>query len=243
MTLEVISGCINWTRLGKDPTGKMLPRSGSAFEAVHPHNRCSSESLASSSTQDRPVTTPAPVRARHTPRRKVRYYVAFPDHADLDFHVNRRRTVLSIGAAERFILCIIGIIPTDGQAQSCTLQIPRAAVKLEANTAVEEEHRARLEQIYGAGLQSFDGVDAPSRLRNLQQLYSVWNQSLAVQLKSAPPRNPKKSDSGGQKDGDFYANVGNAIRTLRLEIPMLFQEDFTCEASPPCIVWLLSLPC
>ena len=111
-------------------------------------------------------------------------------------------------------------------------------MKLEANTTVEEEHRARLEQIYEAGLQSFDGVHAPSRLHNLQQLYSVWNQSLAVQLKSAPPRNPKKGDSGGQKDGDFYANVGNAIRTLRLEIPMLFQEDFTCEASPPCTVWL-----
>ena len=99
-------------------------------------------------------------------------------------------------------------------------------MKLEANTAVEEEHRARLEQMYEAGLQTVDGVDAPSRLHNLQQLYSVWNQSLAVQLKSAPPRNPKKNESGGQ-------NVGNAIRTLRVEIPMLFQEDFTCEFSPP----------
>ena len=106
-------------------------------------------------------------------------------------------------------------------------------MKLEANTAVEEEHRARLEQMYEAGLQTVDGVDAPSRLHNLQQLYSVWNQSHAVQLKSAPPRNPKKNESGGQKDGDFYANVGNAIRTLRVEIPMLFQEDFTCEFSPP----------
>jgi len=114
-------------------------------------------------------------------------------------------------------------------AKRCTLQILRAAVKLEASTAVEEEHRARLEQIYEAGLQTFDSVDAPSRLHNLQQLYSVWNQSLAVQLKSAPPRNPKSGGPGGQKDGDFYANVGNAIRTLRAEIPMLFQQDFTCE--------------
>ena len=110
-------------------------------------------------------------------------------------------------------------------------------MKLEASTTVEEEHRARLEQMYEAGLQSLDGVHAPTHLRNLQQLYSVWNQSLAVQLKSAPPRNPKKGDNGGQKDGDFYANVGNAIRTLRLEIPMLFQQDFTCEPTPP---WLPS---
>ena len=119
------------------------------------------------------------------------------------------------------------------RTQCCTLQIPRAAVKLEASTTVEEEHRARLEQIYEAGLQNLDGVHAPSQSQNLQQLYSVWNQSLAVQLKSAPPRNPKKGDNGGQKDGDFYANVGNAIRTLRLEIPMLFQQDFTCEPIPP----------
>ncbi len=65
-------------------------------------------------------------------------------------------------------------------------------MKLEASTTVEEEHRARLEQIYEAGLQTSTASTRRHGSHNLQQLYSVWNQSLAVQLKSAPPRNPKK---------------------------------------------------
>ena len=93
---------------------------------------------------------------------------------------------------------------------------------------MKEEHRARLEELYARSIQTLDSVDLPSRLHNLQHLYSVWNQSLAVQLKSAPPKNPKSDGPGGQKNGDFYANVGNAIRTLRQEIPLLFQEEFTC---------------
>ena len=101
-------------------------------------------------------------------------------------------------------------------------------MKLEAHTAVKEEHRARLEDLYARSIQTLDSVDLPSRLHNLQHLYSVWNQSLAVQLKSAPPKNPKSDGPGGHKNGDFYANVGNAIRTLRQEIPLLFQEEFTC---------------
>lgn len=101
-------------------------------------------------------------------------------------------------------------------------------MKLEATTAVKEEHRARLEELYARSIQTLDSVDLPSRLHNLQQLYSVWNQSLAVQLKSAPPKSPKSDGPGGQKNADFYANVGNAIRTLRQEIPLLFQEEFTC---------------
>lgn len=33
---------------------------------------------------------------------------------------------------------------------------------------------------------------------------------------------------GGDKDPDFYANVGSAIRTLRDEIPTLFYKDLSC---------------
>lgn len=103
-------------------------------------------------------------------------------------------------------------------------------MKLEASTAkAEEEHRVRLEQLYEEGVETHESIDAPSRLHNLQQLYSIWNHSLAVQLKSAPPRNPKSGGPGSQKDGEYFVNVGNAIRTLRSEIPFLFQRDFTCE--------------
>ena len=32
-----------------------------------------------------------------------------------------------------------------------------------------------------------------------------------------------------QRRDDFYANVGDAIRTLREETPLLFQQELTCE--------------
>jgi hypothetical protein len=73
------------------------------------------------------------------------------------------------------------------------------------------------------------------RFQELEQLYLAWN--LSVQLSTPPPRNPQTSGSGGGKDNEFYANVGNAIRTLREEIPLLFQQDFTCEPFIPCKTW------
>lgn len=50
----------------------MLPGSGSVFEAVHPHNRYSSELWASSSAQECQLPAAAPFRVRQAPRRKVR---------------------------------------------------------------------------------------------------------------------------------------------------------------------------
>ena len=37
------------------------------------------------------------------------------------------------------------------------------------------------------------------------------------------------TSSGRQKHPDFYANVGNAIRTLREDIPLLFAKDLDCK--------------
>ena len=34
-----------------------------------------------------------------------------------------------------------------------------------------------------------------------------------------------------QRRDDFYANVGDAIRTLREETPLLFQQELTCEGA------------
>ena len=34
-----------------------------------------------------------------------------------------------------------------------------------------------------------------------------------------------------QRRDDFYANVGDAIRTLREETPLLFQQELTCECA------------
>ena len=66
------------------------------------------------------------------------------------------------------------------------------------------------------------------------------NQAPAVQDKRPPP-DPKKRE-------DFYANVGEAIRVLRAEIPTLFQQDLTCKltlliphARSLSLLWVLGL--
>lgn len=43
------------------------------------------------------------------------------------------------------------------------------------------------------------------------------------------PRPKSQKPDRDPKGEDFYANVGYAIRTLREELPTLFQEDLTCE--------------
>eukprot|EP00959_Pyramimonas_sp_CCMP1952_P196880 4116505-Pyramimonas_sp.AAC.2 len=52
---------------------------------------------------------------------------------------------------------------------------------------------------------------------------------------SAPPGGPgagppSPEDNRGKAD-DFYVNVGDAIRTLRRELPTIFHEDLTCKYS------------
>jgi hypothetical protein len=47
--------------------------------------------------------------------------------------------------------------------------------------------------------------------------------SFAVQLNEPPQQRDK------QKHADYYANVGDAIRTLRDDIPLLFAKELNCE--------------
>ena len=54
---------------------------------------------------------------------------------------------------------------------------------------------------------------------------------LAVQLEERPPA-VQNEDEERRKRQNYYANVGDAVRTLREEIPLLFQRDLTCEPSP-----------
>ena len=42
-----------------------------------------------------------------------------------------------------------------------------------------------------------------------------------------------------QRRRDFYANVGDAIRTLREDIPLLFHKDLNCELPKPRLLVLL----
>ncbi|KAK9805511.1 hypothetical protein WJX72_002363 [[Myrmecia] bisecta] len=50
-----------------------------------------------------------------------------------------------------------------------------------------------------------------------------------VQLNEPPKTRPKKPPNDNGKEDDFYANVGDAIRTLRSEIPLLFVQDLTYD--------------
>ena len=79
------------------------------------------------------------------------------------------------------------------------------------------------------------------RLNNRESLEAgTQSQSPGPSITAVQLGRPLLSFNGcprGDKDPEFYANVGSAIRTLRDEIPTLFQKDLTCEprcASPSC---------
>ena len=120
--------------------------------------------------------------------------------------------------------------------RSSTLAAQSTAVKVERP---QEANRARLQQIFDAGAQLPLLSASPSQ--DWETLYKL--SSFSSQLSTAPPKSPANAGPGGSKDDDFYANVGNAIRTLRAEIPRLFQQDFTCEFTPlPSSVLVVSTP-
>lgn len=52
------------------------------------------------------------------------------------------------------------------------------------------------------------------------------HRSLHVQL-NEPPQQRDSDDQ--KKPPDYYANVGDAIRTLRDDIPLLFKKELDCE--------------
>jgi len=58
--------------------------------------------------------------------------------------------------------------------------------------------------------------------QDLRPLLWRYQGKFEVQL-NEPPAPP------GQNHADYYANVGDAIRTLREDIPLLFNKDLNCE--------------
>jgi len=65
---------------------------------------------------------------------------------------------------------------------------------------------------------------------------------LPVQPCAPPPEASKLKDPDSkQQREDYYANVGDAIRTLRDETPYLFQQDLSCKCnrSHNCICCML----
>lgn len=110
------------------------------------------------------------------------------------------------------------------------VQAQRAVLWLDRSKEAQQISQALHQDVVEDDKQAALLATAPVPFEELKHLYLAWN--LSVQLSTPPPRSPKTSGPGG-KDDEFYANVGNAIRTLREEIPLLFQQDFTCESTLP----------
>ena len=68
---------------------------------------------------------------------------------------------------------------------------------------------------------------------------------LGVQLNDPLPRQqqPGGGPGGEERDKDFFANVGDAIRTLREDYPLLFAKELNCESAGAagCHAWPYSL--
>ena len=57
-----------------------------------------------------------------------------------------------------------------------------------------------------------------------------------VQFCEPPPESSQLKDPDSkQKQQEYYANLGDAIRVLREETPYLFQRDLTCEHQQDCV--------
>jgi hypothetical protein len=61
--------------------------------------------------------------------------------------------------------------------------------------------------------------------RNSAALETPVLRSTGFQVQTNEPSSPP----GNEKQADYYANVGDAIRTLREDIPALFVKDLNCK--------------
>lgn len=69
---------------------------------------------------------------------------------------------------------------------------------------------------------------APGSSNMVRDTLSMGN-VLLVQLEDRP-----KEGKQDKRNPDYFANVGDAIRTLREDIPLLFQQDLNCEFVQHC---------
>lgn len=122
-------------------------------------------------------------------------------------------------------------LPQRVQRRRFKVQAQPAAVKVQPSKQAMQKERLRLQEEFVGIAEPALVADPAVRFKDLEQFYQVLN--LSVQLSTPPPRSSQTSGGGNGKNEDFYANVGNAIRTLREEIPLLFQRDFTCENRLP----------
>jgi hypothetical protein len=69
-------------------------------------------------------------------------------------------------------------------------------------------------------------------LSNAQDSISeqLWSNGLFLVSLDDKPKTTPPTKGSGEKSPDYYANVGDAIRTLREDIPRLFEQDLNCES-------------
>lgn len=60
----------------------------------------------------------------------------------------------------------------------------------------------------------------------------LWSRGLFLVSVDDKPKTTPPTKGPGEKSPDYYANVGDAIRTLREDIPLLFKQDLNCESPP-----------
>ena len=91
--------------------------------------------------------------------------------------------------------------------------------------------RKRLEYIYQLEQPQQLWSSAPAHQQIAKQGCSVNGPDpLQVQLCESPPESTRLKDPDSKrKQDDYYANVGQAIRTLRDETPYFFQQNLSCE--------------
>jgi hypothetical protein len=61
----------------------------------------------------------------------------------------------------------------------------------------------------------------------------LWSHGLFLVSVDDKPKTTPPTKGPGEKSSDYYANVGDAIRTLREDIPLLFRQDLNCEWPTP----------
>jgi hypothetical protein len=102
-------------------------------------------------------------------------------------------------------------------------------------------HRSNVEQfIDAASAQSWSDFSVRVALERLYQvnghLFTLLEPSSSAPLATTPNLPAylavsleEKPSIHKERSPDFYANVGDAIRTLRDDIPLLFERDLNCE--------------
>lgn len=106
-------------------------------------------------------------------------------------------------------------------------QVGKSALSLPVTRENIEFVRQRLEQL----LYRSSTDQLTSHVLSLSETWQTLPQQIVWE--SSNLSSPETPGKGNQKGENFHANVGDAIRTLREDIPLLFVNDLNCEFSFP----------